>query len=461
MLSNRNSLGANHIKNLLRFSSCSLQLKGSVTSNPILKDSKTTFELSVRELFSAQAPIKTRGKIRVIVRSEISRKISYADKLRLRGRIFTPFDFRRSGGHRIGGFDYPAYLAKDDIYFIMNIKEKEDIELLGQDRRYWFLRIVGRINDRFNDLLFSYLPQLNASVYSAMLLGRRVGSYAQAREFFIKSGTAHILAISGLHVGLIAFIISLALKAFGLRRQPRLIILGLALVFYCIFSGMRPSVLRATIMAIFVIVGLLLEREANIYNSLTLAALLLLFFEPRYVFDVGFQLSFTAVLGIVLFSPLLTHILGSSIRKVLSIKAEGELPSLFKFLAAAFSVSLTAYLSVGILILYHFKIITPLAVIANVIIIPLLFLCLGLGLSFLISASLFGPLANILAAPAGMAAGVLIQVTSFFSRLPGAYFFTRSRISLWLVFGYYLSLAVLAFFVLRKSKQSMAPVWIP
>ncbi len=447
VLANSNTLSSNHIKNLFKFKDNPYELTGTVISEPRLGKSKAQLKVNIKSICRGNLSLSTSGKILVRIDKDLIADLSYGDNIRLKGKIYRPFSFGDKTSLDRNSFNYREYLARKDIHFIINIKDASSLQMLDLDKRYFILRIAARISKRLNALLFSQLPPQSASFYAAMLLGRREALYSQLREVFAKSGTAHILAISGLHVGIIAFILILALKAFGLKRRARLIVSILALVFYCILSGMRPPVLRATIMAIFVLVGILIEREKSIYNCLSLAAFLILLFKPGYIFEVGFQLSFSAVLGIILFSSRLGKILENRVRFCLAkfSKSSIELPSFFSRLIYALSVSTCAYLSVMPLLIYHFKIITPLAILTNIFVIPALTIILALGFTFLVFASLIPPAGVILAAPLGMVAAILIHFVSFVSKFPGAYFYVTLKLSPCLIFSYYILLFLLIF----------------
>ena len=141
-----------------------------------------------------------------------------------------------------------------------------------------------------------------------MILGDRSKIPSGLRSLFIQTGTMHILAISGLHIGIVAFILDLLLKALRIRRRLRFSAIILLLVFYCLLTGARPSVIRATIMAIVLLAGFLLRRENQISHSLALAGLIILIANPRQLFNLGFQLSFLSVISIVYFSPVIKNL---------------------------------------------------------------------------------------------------------------------------------------------------------
>ena len=132
---------------------------------------------------------------------------------------------------------------------------------------------------------------------TAFILGDRSGLSKEVYSVFKYTGTVHILAISGLHIGIIIFLLLV------LRES------GLFLLFYSFVTGLRPSVIRAVIMGTTFLLSFLVKKEYHVYNSLGLAAIIILAIWPWQVFDVGFQLSFLSVLSIIFLSPKLLAML--------------------------------------------------------------------------------------------------------------------------------------------------------
>jgi competence protein ComEC len=236
----------------------------------------------------------------------------------------------------------------------------------------------------------------------------------------------HILAISGLHVGIIAFILELFLKVLGLRRRWRYLVIIFLLIFYCFLTGARPSVIRATIMAVVLLLSFLLKREIQISHSLAVTALIILTANPRQLFNLGFQLSFVSVISIVYLSPVIRKLFNADYRrysariatdKSSDIRKKNPPTSAIKrFLISAFGASLAAWLG-------YFKIISPVTVLANLVVVPYLALVIALGFSLLIAGITAPFLAPIFAASANLSIVILIQIVKFFNQIPRAYFY--------------------------------------
>jgi len=260
------------------------------------------------------------------------------------------------------------------------------------------------------------MPSSQAATFSAMLLGERSYIPPYFNRLFIQTGTVHILAISGLHVGIFGFILNILLKAMGLKRRLRYSLIILFLIFYCLLTGSRPSVIRATVMALVLLVGFFLKRQILISHSLSIACLLILILNPSQIFDIGFQLSFLSVISIIYLSPKIEKILFKNIL---------ERKNLLRFSCQVFSVSLSCWLGLFPFILYYFKIISPITVFANMIVVPYLAIVISLGILLLFSAFITPTITSIFSLPANLSIIFLIKILEFFNRIPFGYFYLK------------------------------------
>ncbi|MBU1871522.1 MAG: ComEC family competence protein [Candidatus Omnitrophica bacterium] len=396
-----------HIRNFSFYKSEPVVLKGIVNSFPQAGLNRSSFILSAEELSWAGKIYPVCG--RVLVKVFRREKASYAERVVLRGNLFRPYQPKNSG------FQYRDYLENQGIYSILSVSSNKPIEYLGVQRAYSIVHSIYKIRQKCSDFLFANLKAPQAAILSAMILGERSKIPAQLRRLFIQTGTVHILAISGLHVGIIAFILELLLKALGLKRRLRYVVIIALLGVYCFLTGARPSVIRATLMAIILLTGFLLKREIQIYYSLSLVALAILIFSPRQLFNLGFQLSFISVLSIIYLSPMIKNFL------IFKFNADNHKNILFKFFTSAFSVSLAAWLATAPLVLYYFRIISPVAVLANLVIVPYLSLVIVLGLILIFFGLSFPFLSAVFSGPANLSLIVLVEIIKLFSQIPGAY----------------------------------------
>jgi len=274
---------------------------------------------------------------------------------------------------------------------------------------------------------------------SAVFLGRRE-LLGPEKDFFVNTGLSHLLAISGLHIGLTALILFFMLGFFISSFRARLLISLLFLYFYTFLSGASPSTLRAAIMYSTFALGFFAKRRVDILNSLSLAGFIILLFEPHSLFSIGFQLSFLSVLGIILGF------------KVFPIKSASNLP--LNYLKQIFFCSLFVTLFITPLVSYYFGRIHIFNMFYNIIFIP--FFTFILGVNFLLLVFSFFPFVaqSLGAVVSGLISwfNTLIRASSFIK-----FSFISYTFRLWVIAIYYLFLTgILVYFsALRRSIKSL------
>ncbi len=284
----------------------------------------------------------------------------YGERLRLEGKLQAPFEGNKC-------FSYRRYLQTRGIYWVMRVKEDKCHILAGHqgnvlmewslNLRHWMIGIFYR-----------YLDPREAGFTAALVLGDRSGMPGDLKEIFVNTGTAHILAISGMNMAVIVTLFYFLLGLCHLPRQWQFAGTILFLFGYAFLSGWSASVVRSCIMSSVVLAGFAFEQESEPLNSLGLAAVILLTLDPRNLFDVGFQLSFAAVAAILC---LYRH-------------CEKLFQWLPGFIGTTMAVSLAAWIGTAPISFWHFHMITPISILANIPIVPLadLVMLLGLGLAF-------------------------------------------------------------------------------
>lgn len=242
------------------------------------------------------------------------------------------------------------------------------------------------------------------SILSAMLLGDRSGIGPDEVNAFSASGLSHLLALSGTHVAVIVSLISLALFPLTIARRntPRYLLSILLLWGYASLTGMNPSVVRASVMASAYLLGRVLERRSVPLNSLCLAALIILLFKPVELFMPGFQMSFAAVAGIIIFYPLINRI---------DRRRHPFLYMLWSYPA----ISVSAMILTGLVAAWYFHTFPLYFLLANLLVVPLMPLILGLGVILLIN-----PGSDFVAIAENKLCGILSFVSDRISNLPDA-----------------------------------------
>jgi len=207
------------------------------------------------------------------------------------------------------------------------------------------------------------------------LLGQQDELDSETRDSFASAGVMHVLAVSGLHLGIIMLILTFVLKPIKKVRygkQGYLVLILLIIWFFAFFTGLSPSVFRAAVMFSFIIVGMEMQRETSIYQSLMVSAFILIICDPYIIFQIGFQLSYLAVLSIVYIQP--------KIYKLIYIPNRW-LDKTWQILA----VSLAAQIGTFPLSIYYFHQFPNYFLLSNVLIIPLTFIVLMVALVYVIT----------------------------------------------------------------------------
>ena len=229
----------------------------------------------------------------------------------------------------------------------------------------------------------------------------------------VKSGTVHILVVSGFNVGIVAFIINLLFKILRFPRKVRIVLTVICLLIYCAITGATNPVIRATVMGLVFLAAYLLKREADVYNSLVTAALFILMINPRQLFDIGFQLSFISVLAIVYFYPKLRTL----------VHLEACQIKILKFIIQGCLVSFSTWLGTLVIIALNFRIIAPVTVLANMLIVPLATLITLSGFILVLSGLIYPGLAHLCSLPTTALITLLLNINAALIKLPFAFFY--------------------------------------
>jgi len=324
------------------------RLTGIVVSIPRRLPERADFVLSCERLTSEGKEIVVTGKTQVFLYSSKPTEINFGDRLSISGRLSSP-----PASTNPGLFDYRKYLSYQNIHSTFSIYRSEDIEILKRGRVGIFRSVIARIRRRIDSVIKNTLPQLESSILAGLILGERCDLPRDIQEMFADARVLHILAVSGLNVGLVLFIFYGFFRGIGIPKRVSYLLTILVVIIFAQVVGNPPSAARASIMAICGLVAFILDRDKHLYNSLALAALIILIWNPFTLFDVGFQLSFMATLGILYLTPhfqtyfrltkrhkLVTYVLGS-----LAVSA-GALVGVYPITALYFNkISLIALIS--------------------------------------------------------------------------------------------------------------------
>lgn len=280
-------------------------------------------------------------------------------------------------------FDYNAYMKRQQVYHQVYVNSRNSLVLTTRKTLYGH---ANTIRKKINETLKTHaISEENLSIVNALLLGQRQEVSKETYRDFTSSGAVHILAISGLHIGLLLLLLSWVLKPLTYIKNGKVIVsisIIILLWMYAFVVGMSASVVRAVTMFSLFTISIYSNRLTNTYNTLVISAFLLLLCNPYYIFDIGFQMSYTAVFAIIWIKPQFDKIWQ---------------PQSFigKKLWDVFTVTISAQCGILPLALFYFHQFPGLFFISNMVIIPLLGVLLGLGVITLIFAY-FGWIPNLL-----------------------------------------------------------------
>ena len=270
-------------------------------------------------------------------------------------------------------FNYALFLNRKNIFYQIFV-QPDDCRLLRKGKTFHPLRIAGRLRMRCMNVLHEHLQQNSEwMVGKALLFGHRSDLDQQIKKAYTATGAIHILAVSGLHVGIICLMLQFCLQFLdrhSIGKWLRTILSIVSIWFFALFTGASSSVLRAAMLCSFVLIGQTLGRNSNINNTLAASALLLLLFNPLLLFDVGFQLSYLAVLGIIHFQR--------PIYQLLFFKS-----SLLDYFWQISAVSFAAQIGTLPISIYYFHQFPSYFWLSGLLLIPAAFIIIALGIFIL------------------------------------------------------------------------------
>ena len=294
------------------------------------------------------------GKLLVIVPIDLKQRLHAGDVLYIHDD-FKPITASLNPYQ----FNYADYMAGQNVFH--QVKLKGNYFKAGQQKNfdYYIDNLRKVLTESFS--IHHYSPEVS-NMIKALLFGQRQDMDAETNANYTNAGVVHILAISGLHIAVLFYILNLILKPLNrFSRKGKLLQLVVVLAFLWLFaflSGLSASVVRSVVMFSFMSVGLYFNRSSNIYNSIAVSILFLLLAKPMFLFDVGFQLSYAAVISIVALQPIYKNLRLSKYKAL-------------NYIADTVLISLVAQIGVLPLSLYYFNQFPLLFLLANVVVVPL------------------------------------------------------------------------------------------
>ena len=435
-----------------------LVLEGVVASVPetVVKGRKETvsFVLEAHDFFRKGFSRQITGKVQVFLYNP-GRLLRFGDRLRLRGVLEAPKENRNPYA-----FDYGNYLAQNGITRIFRGIGKFSVVLQEEGKGNKLFLYLNYLRAFLDGRIKQLFPSPCHELASALVLGFRKNIPRDIQDAFIKTGTAHLIAISGLNISLVG---GLFYFLMGFLKLPRMLNLGLTAVFiavYMILAGTSAPVLRAGIMGIVILVGFLLGQERNLKSAFFFSYFLLLVWNPGTLFTASFQLSFVAMASLIFLLPKFEEIirLPNSGTKHPLLLYKGKFTRLLNFfLHLRHSLSQTLFSSLAVtigmfpILIWYFNLFSAIGFIANIVAIPICTVAIASTLILLLLDLFFPSVAHALAFMSLIFYRLELWLIDWLSKFPVGYFYIPKPP--WFFFVFYYGFLIAWLFLFRYHKS--------
>jgi len=354
-----------------------LHFFGKIVKWPVLKRHQTILACRIDSIATGQMIESASGTVLLDINRETTH-FALGDQISFSGHLRKPF----SGGYP-GQFDYARYLHDRGIRGLITVSDPAYVMVLSSQRNL-FGKSVKSIRRWITACFQKNLGELPAALASGFLIGETRDIPDEVYRAFRRTGTMHLLAVSGSNVALVLAVIVFLLRYLPLRRTFKICFLLVVIVVFSHLSYNQPSVVRASIMAALIILARASYRRTDMHNVIAAAAVILIFYDPGNLYDIGFQLSFAVTWGLILFLPHINRLIAD--RKMSK--------SIRYFLLILFSSLIATIISAPITI-YYFGEVSLVTAVSNLLVVPLVSLAV-IGIAILLLTNLILPAAAIL-----------------------------------------------------------------
>src|SRR3989338_3797573 len=373
-----------------------IQLNGYVDEEPDINGDRAQLVFRVKELIVPDKKLMVDE--RILIYTNAFPKYKFGDKISVIGVLKTPKNF-------VEDFDYVTYLKKQNIRTTMSFPKinKEDSLRLGffEKTKIGLYKKIFGLKNRFELAINKSISEPNASFINGIILGSRQNIPEEMKEAFNKTGTTHILAISGYNIMIISWAVLAGLVYF-FRRRKAFWISVVVIILFTVLTGASASVVRASLMGLLLLFANGYGRLYDAKNSIILAGAVMVYINQfALVFDIGFQLSFLAVMGLLYIYPFLDN----KFRKI---------PELWK-LKELTLMTISAQMAVAPLLIYYFRQISIWSLPANILILPLVPFAMLAGFLSGIGGMIFLPLGKTIGFVAWAITTYQIKIIDFFA----------------------------------------------
>ena len=399
-----------------------IDVEGIVWDEPrTLVEGESTFLLRATVLGET---LRDAGFIRVRTVGETP---GCGDRVRIRGVAHPPRPPRNPAE-----FDQAKWSARQGTGLELRCEAPQDAEIVARAEGRAATRAATNARVWIRGQLAAGIPASadEVALIESMVLGVNAETPLEMRDLFQKTGTLHLLAVSGLNVAMLAGIVLKLFKTFRIHHTPAVVLTILCLAGYALVTGLSPSCTRAAIMAAFLLSAPCFDRSASALNSLAAAAFTLLAWDTNQLFSVGFQLSFVIVLVIFLVAGRLQDWVAPWANPDEFVPRELWSPGqrlrvwTWRAFAAALAVNLASWAGSLVFMAGYFHLISPASIVANFIAVVLAFFVLALGIASILAAFV-QPVAILFNHANVLCAGALLKVIAAFATIPGGYVYVE------------------------------------
>jgi competence protein ComEC len=404
-----------------------LLITGYLSEPPDYRDSYTNLTLNVQAVDTGDGDLPVSGQL--LVRVSPNEGYEYGEVIRLRGQLKTPPENEE--------FSYRDYLARQGIHSYMT---KSEVTRLPGNHGSFIKKVIYSFKSDLIENTYKIFQDPEASLFAGILFGVDTGLPKKLQDAFKDTGTAHIIAISGFNIAIIAGLFFSFFK-WALKNERLGAALAVLFVFlYAFLVGGDPAVMRAAIMGSLSLFARQIGRRNAGINTLAVVALVMVLINPLTLWDVGFQLSFFATLGLILYAEPFSQVTARFIERI----TKQENNALTNIINDNIILTLAAQVMTIPIMAYYFQRISIISFIANPFILPVqpAVMILG-GLAVFISLPIL-PLGQLLAWVAWPFAGYTIRVVEFFDRIPNGVI-VLGDVPLWIIYMTYASLLLVTF----------------
>jgi competence protein ComEC len=432
-----------------------VNIEGVIDSNPVM--TRKGVKLYLKDLFlhDLEGSYSLSGRLMLSIK-EPEKVYSYGDRVRFFCYLRKPSNFNNPGS-----FDYVRYLSFKNVFVTAFLRDDSGVTKTGEGFGNLFLLKADSYRIRIRSLIDDAVPSPAGDVLRALILGDKGMLPHEIREQFIKLGIAHLLAISGLHVGIVAFVSYLFFNLLFRVYHKVLLYVDIfkcsvflsifPVLFYCLIAGFQLPTLRAALMVLLYMVSLLIGRKQDILSTLFAAGLVILILMPTSIYEVSFQLSFSAVFFIIILVPAMKEMFKKNEDDLFPEKRSWIKTNFLNWVGGSSAATAAAILGTVPLIIIFFHRFSLSGFISNLLIVPFVgFTIIPVGLMATILLPVSCSFSVFLFKWAGALIDILLKFTKVWSDLC-SWEILVSIPALWEICCYYALLMLFPFFVKRKK----------